>query len=272
MSIAAQGNGVSIRTFSSQFKNSLDDVIRSRSEKNEATQTEQAKERTTFRQKIGSAFSRFGQFAATKAKHAGQDFRAAYAGFMLSRHDRHDAQRIEDYTQYLAERGYDVTKLADDHTKESKIAALEQRYEQTKAAEQSQSEQIQTEAAEPLPDEAKTIVAAQKPAAKLTQKQQDLRKGTDIFIRSFLPKMQAHLDMQNDPNVTDEQIDASVQDIIRSLQSAGYTAKGLNGQNSHKILQRMEANIDKSQRNEQRAGEIMDKIEQPAAAEAEATL
>lgn len=263
MSIAAQGNGVSIRTFSSQFKNSLDDVIRSRSEKNEATQTEQAKERTTFRQKIGSAFSRFGQFAATKAKHAGQDFRAAYAGFMLSRHDRHDAQRIEDYTQYLAERGYDVTKLADDHTKESWTEKAEPVVGEVSA---------KAEAAEPLPDEAKTIVAAQKPAAKLTQKQQDLRKGTDIFIRSFLPKMQAHLDMQNDPNVTDEQIDASVQDIIRSLQSAGYTAKGLNGQNSHKILQRMEANIDKSQRNEQRAGEIMDKIEQPAAAEAEATL
>lgn len=62
---------------------------------------------------VGAAFGKFGRFVATKASHAGEDFRAAYNAFRLSRAERHEAEHISQYTEYLTSRGYNVTQNED---------------------------------------------------------------------------------------------------------------------------------------------------------------
>lgn len=301
MGIVAQGDSLSIKSdISSRFANSLDAVLKKRHAAQDSVQDAPVKERVTVQQKMGAAFRKFGGFVSAKASHAAQDFKMAYMGFMLSRQDRHERQRIEDYTNYLSARGYNVSEIADDEpiiamnsfaaaeaavpektsdaeipvktesdvileriqAMQKELESLQQQYAQQKAAE---------EKAGKLKDaEVQQSESLQKLESKLTAKQRDICKGADIVVRSLLPQMQAHMDLKNDPDASDEDIAASAAAIVNSLKGAGKAASGISGKNSSKVVSQMEKNAEAiAARDAERAESIMDNME-PAAAVAEA--
>lgn len=301
MAVVAQGDSLSIKSgISSRFANSLEAVLKKRHSAQDSVQDAPAKERMTVQQKMGTAFRKFGGFVSTKASHAAQDFKMAYMGFMLSRQDRHEQQRIEDYTNYLSARGYNVSEIADDEpiiamnspaaaevvapeetasieapvktgsdvilekiqAMQKELESLQQQYQQQKAAEE--------KAAEPKDTEVQQTEQSQKPESKLTAKQRDICKGTDIVVRSLLPQLQAHMDLKNDPDASDADIAASAAAIVNSLKGAGKAAAGISGKNSNKVVSQMEKNEKTiAARDVQRADSIMDNMEQPAEAIAE---
>lgn len=301
MGIVAQGDSLSIKSdISSRFANSLDAVLKKRHAAQDSVQDAPAKERVTVQQKMGAAFRKFGGFVSAKASHAAQDFKMAYMGFMLSRQDRHERQRIEDYTNYLSARGYNVSEIADDEpiiamnssaaaeaavpeeaasteapaktesdvileriqAMQKELESLQRQYAQQKAAEEKAGE---------LKDaEVQQSESPQKLESKLTAKQLDICKGADIVVRSLLPQMQAHMDLKNDPDASDADIAASAAAIVNSLKGAGKAAAGISGKNSSKVVSQMEKNAEAiAARDAERAESIMDNME-PAAAVAEA--
>lgn len=306
MGIVAQGDSLSIKSdISSRFANSLDAVLKKRHAAQDSVQDAPVKERVTVQQKMGAAFRKFGGFVSAKASHAAQDFKMAYMGFMLSRQDRHERQRIEDYTNYLSARGYNVSEISDDEpiiamnssaaaeaavlektsdaevpvktesdvileriqAMQKELESLQQQYAQQKAAEE---KAVKEKAAESESAEIQQIEQSQKPESKLTAKQRDICKGADIVVRSLLPQMQAHMDLKNDPDASDEDIAASAAAIVNSLKGAGKAAAGISGKNSSKVVSQMEKNAEAiAARDVERAESIMDNME-PAAAVAEA--